>query len=104
MLKIQNKEKLVGEDFQIGDTDWKVDNVIDKGSGTYWIILWCKQTDVVKKYILTKEENFVAEYTNYKITDSDDRFKSVWVNKANVSTITSMLRTLRRIISHANNP
>ena len=104
MLKIQNKEKLVGEDFQIGDTDWKVDNVIDKGSGTYWIILWCKQTDVVNTYILTKEENFVEWNANYKITDRDYPMSSVWVNKANVSTITSMLRTLKRIVSYANNP
>ena len=104
MLIIQNKEKLMDAVFLIGDTEWRVESVVDRGFGVYHITLRCKQTDVFKKYILTKEENFVAEYANYKITDSDDRFKSVWVNKANVSTITSMLRTLRRIISHANNP
>ena len=103
MLKIQNKEKLVGEEFQVGLDLWKIEGVYEYPQlDRYQIHL---RTDVKpdKVFTLTKEELFVEGNAKYKISDSDNPFNSVWVNVANISTITSMVRTLKRILSYANN-
>ena len=109
MLRIENKNNLVGESLVVTDADgnlivWNVMGVYEYASdGVYQIHLRTPGPQPDKLFILTKENGFVEGNANYKITDSDDTSKSVWVNYSNISNITSMVRTLRRIISHANN-
>lgn len=101
MWRIQNKQKLVGEFFEVGLDLWRVEGIYDYPPEYHIHLRTMGEPD--KIFILTKEEKFQIGNANYKITDRDDPMRSVWVNKANVSNITSMLRTLKRIISHANN-
>ena len=107
MLTIKNKDKLVGESFVVTNSDgnliiWKVDGVYEYGpDGHYQIQLKTNGNEDDKVFILSKEEGI--EEANYKIRDVFEPFNSVWVNYSNIANITSMLRTLRRIISHANN-
>ncbi len=109
MLTIVNKDKLVGESLVVTDSDgnlivWKVDGVYEYGpDGVYQIRLRTTSLQNDKVFILSKEEGFVEGNANYKIRDAFDPSKSVWVRRANVANVTSMVRTLRRIISHANN-
>jgi len=109
MLTIQNKNKLVGESLVVTDTDgnlivWNVMGVYEYASdGVYQIHLRTTGPQPDKLFILTKEKGFVEGNAQYRITDRDDASKSIWVNYSNVANITSMVRTLRRIISHANN-
>ena len=107
MLKIENTDKLVGESLVVTGADgnlivWKVDGVYEYGpDGHYQIQLRTNGNEEDKVFILSKEEG-IAE-ANYMIRDVFEPFNSVWVNYSNIANITSMLRTLRRIISHANN-
>ena len=109
MLTIENKNKLVGESLVTTDADgnlivWNVMGVYEYASdGVYQIHLRTTGPQPDKLFILTKEKGFVEGNARYKITDRDDSSNSVWVNYSNVANITSMVRTLRRIISHANN-
>jgi hypothetical protein len=109
MLRIENKNKLVGESLVVTDTDgnlivWSVMGVYEYASdGVYQIHLRTTGPQPDKLFILTKEKGFVEGNNKYKITDRDDSFNAIWVNYSNVANITSMVRTLRRIISHANN-
>ena len=105
MLRIENKNNLVGESLVVTDADgnlivWNVMGVYEYASdGVYQIHLRTTGPQPDKLFILTKEEGNAG----YKIADRDDSSKSVWVNRSNVANISSMVRTLRRIISHANN-
>ena len=106
MLKIENTDKLVGESFVVSSPTgliiWKVDGVYEYGpDGVYQIRLRTTSLQNDKVFILSKEEGI--EEANYKIRDAFDPSNSVWVNYSNIANITSMVRTLRRIISHANN-
>jgi hypothetical protein len=109
MLKIENKDKLVGESLVVTDSDgnlivWKVDGVYEYGpDGHYQIQLRTNSKEDDKVFILSKEEGFMEGNANYKIRDVFEPFNSVWVNYSNIANISSMVRTLRRIISHANN-
>ena len=108
MLKIENTDKLVGESFVVSSPTgliiWKVDGVYEYGpDGVYQIRLRTTSLQNDKVFILSKEEGFMEGNANYKIRDAFDPSKSVWVRRANVANVTSMVRTLRRIISHANN-
>jgi hypothetical protein len=104
MLKIQNNQKLVGETFDIGLDVWRVEGVYEYlPQNQYQIHLRTSGNKGDKLFILTKEEKFAIGNARYKIMDRDDTFNSIWVNWANISTITSMLRTLKRILSHAYN-
>ena len=110
MLTIENKNKLVGESLVVTDANgnlivWSVMGVYEYASdGVYQIHLRTPGPQPDKLFILTKEKGFVEGNAHqYKITDRDDKFNSIWVKRANVANITSMVRTLRRIISHANN-
>jgi hypothetical protein len=108
MLRIENTNKLVGESFVVSSPTgliiWNVVGVHNYGpDGVYQIHLMTTSPQNDKVFILTEEEGFMEGNANYKITDSDDTSKSVWVNYSNISNITSMLRTLKRIMSHANN-
>ncbi len=107
MLRIENRDKLVGESLVVTDSDgnlivWKVDGVYEYGpDGVYQIRLRTTSLQNDKVFILSKEEGFME--ANYKIRDAFDPSKSVWVRRAHVANVTSMVKTLRRIISHANN-
>ena len=106
MLRIENTDKLVGESFVVSSPTgliiWKVDGVYEYGpDGVYQIRLRTTSLQNDKVFILSKEEGI--EEANYKIRDAFDPSNSVWVNYSNIANITSMVRTLRRIISHANN-
>jgi hypothetical protein len=108
MLTIVNRDKLVGESFVVSSPTgliiWNVIGVYEYGpTGQYQIHLTTSSPQNDKVFILTKEEGFVEGNANYKITDRDDTSNTIWVGRANVANITSMVRTLRRIISHANN-
>jgi hypothetical protein len=109
MLIIENKNNLVGESLVVTDADgnlivWNVMGVYEYASdGVYQIHLRTNGPQADKLFILTKEKGFVEGNAQYRITDRDDSFNSIWVNRANVANISSMVRTLRRIISHANN-
>jgi hypothetical protein len=112
MLKIQNTDKLVGEQFVVPNptTIWTVIGVHTYGpEGDYQIHLRTSDSAndrvfILKEEVLKEEEGFdVMANAKYKITDTFEPFNSVWVTEANIGTITSMLRTLRRIISYANN-
>jgi hypothetical protein len=103
MLKIQGKEKLVGWNIEVGDAIWKVEGVYEYPQLDRYQIHLRTEGNPDKVFTLTEEELFVEGNAKYKISDSDNPFNSMWVNVANISTITSMLRTLKRIISHANN-
>ena len=109
MLHIENKNKLVGESLVVTDSDgnlivWNIIGVYEYGpDGVYQIHLRTTSPQNDKVFILSKEEGFVEGNANYKIRDAFDPSKSVWVRRANVANVTSMVRTLRRIISHANN-
>ena len=104
MLKIQNKEKIVGMYIGSGDDIWKIEGVYEYPQLDRYQIHLRTEGKPDKVFTLTEEELFVEWSAKYKISDSDDPFHSVWVNRANISTITSMIRTLKRILSHANNP
>jgi hypothetical protein len=83
---------------------WSVMGVYEYASdGVYQIHLRTTGPQADKLFILTKEKGFVEGNAKYKITDRDDSFNAIWVNRSNISNISSMVRTLRRIISHANN-
>ena len=106
MLRIENTDKLVGESFVVSSPTgliiWQVDGVYEYGpDGVYQIRLRTTSLQNDKVFILSKEEGI--EEANYKIRDAFDPSNSVWVNYSNIANITSMVRTLRRIISHANN-
>jgi hypothetical protein len=112
MLKIQNTDKLVGEQFVVPNptTIWTIIGVHTYGpEGHYQIHLRTSATAddrvfILKEEVLKEEEGFdVMANAKYKITDTFEPFNSVWVTEANIGSVTSMLRTLRRIISHANN-
>jgi len=107
MLKIQNTDKLVGEQFLVPNptTRWTVIGVHTYGpEGHYQIHLRTSDSANDRVFILKEVEGFdVMGLAPYKITDTFEPFNSVWVRRANVANVTSMLRTLRRIISHANN-
>jgi len=114
MLKIQNTDKLVGEQFVVpnptttSSTIWIVIGVHTYGpEGHYQIHLRTSDSANARVFILSKEEGpgnlHYGLNANYKITDTFEPFNSVWVTEANIGTVTSMLRTLFRIISHANN-
>ena len=108
MLRIENTDKLVGEQFVVSSPTgliiWKVDGVYEYGpDGVYQIRLRTTSLQNDKVFILSKEEGFMEGNANYKIRDAFDPSNSVWVNYSNIANITSMVRTLRRIISHANN-
>ena len=109
MLRIENKNNLVGESLVVTDAEgnlivWNVMGVYEYASdGVYQIHLRTPGPQPDKLFILTKENGFVEGNANYKITDRDDSFNAIWVNRSNVANISSMVRTLRRIISHANN-
>jgi len=108
MLTIQNSDKLVGEDFQTGLNIWTVIGVHTYGpDGQYQIHLRTSDSANDRVFILSKEEGpgnlHYGLNANYKITDTFEPFNSVWVTQANIGSVTSMLRTLKRIISHANN-
>jgi hypothetical protein len=106
MLKIQNTDKLVGEQFVVPNptTIWTVMGFHDYGpEGQYQIHLRTSGNTDDKVFILKEEEAFVESTAKYKITDTFEPFNSVWVTEANIGSVTSMLRTLKRIISHANN-
>jgi hypothetical protein len=95
---------LIGENFQIELDVWTVMGVYEYASdGVYQIHLRTPGPQPDKLFILTKEKGFVEGNAQYRITDRDDSFNSIWVNYSNISNITSMLRTLKRIMSHANN-
>jgi hypothetical protein len=110
MLKIQNTDKLVGEQFIVPNptTIWTVIGVHTYGpEGDYQIHLRTSDSANDRVFIL-KEEEGPSDLTyglnaNYKITDTFEPFNSVWVTEGAISSVSSMLRTLRRIISHANN-
>ena len=109
MLTIKNTNKLVGESLVVNDADgnlivWIIEGVHDYGpDGHYQILLRTSGPQANKVFILSKEDGFVEGNANYKIKDAFEPFNSVWVNYSNVANISSMVRTLRRIISHANN-
>jgi hypothetical protein len=109
MLTIENKNNLVGESLVTTDANgnlivWSVMGVYEYASdGVYQIHLRTTGPQPDKLFILTKEKGFVEGNAKYKITDRDDSFNAIWVNRSNISNISSMVRTLRRIISHANN-
>jgi len=109
MLRIENKNKLVGESLVVTDSDgnlivWKVEGVHDYGpDGHYQILLRTSGPQANKVFILSKEEGFVEGNANYKIKDAFEPFHSIWVRRENVGSVKSMLRTLKRIISYANN-
>jgi len=110
MLTIKNKDKLVGEQFVVPNptTIWTVMGFHDYGpDGQYQIHLRTSGNTDDRVFILSKEEGpsdlRYGLNANYKITDAFEPFSSVWVTEANIGSVTSMLRTLRRIISHANN-
>jgi hypothetical protein len=109
MLRIENKNNLVGESLVVTDAEgnlivWNVMGVYEYASdGVYQIHLRTNGPQADKLFILTKEEGFKEGNARYKITDRDDSFNAIWVNRSNISNISSMVRTLRRIISHANN-
>lgn len=108
MLKIQNTNKLVGQTIITGEVGnlivWKVDGVYNYGpDGHYQIQLRTNSNEDDKVFVLSKEEAFADSTAKYKITDVFEPFNSVWVTEANIGNVTSMLRTLKRIISHANN-
>jgi hypothetical protein len=106
MLTIKNMDKLVGEQFVVPNptTIWTVEGVHDYGpDGHYQILLRTSDPQANKVFILSKEEGFVEGNANYKIKDAFEPFNSVWVKRASIANVTSMVRTLRRIISHANN-
>jgi hypothetical protein len=113
MLTIQNTDKLVGEQFVVPNpttasaTIWTVMGVHTYGpGGHYQIHLRTSDSANDRVFILSKQDGGSTLNGNlapYKITDTFEPFNSVWVTEANIGTVTSMLRTLRRIISHANN-
>jgi hypothetical protein len=108
MLTIHNKEKLVGNNVIVGGDIWEIIGVYEYPA-QYQIHLKTGDSALADKvFILIREENFAignANYNaNYKIMDRYDPMSSVWVNRANISNIPSMIRTLKRILSHANNP
>jgi hypothetical protein len=109
MLTIENRHKLVGESLVVTDKDgnlivWNIIGVYEYAAdGVYQIHLRTTGPQADKLFILTKEDLFVEGNANYKITDRDDTSNTIWVRRANVANVTSMVRTLRRIISHANN-
>lgn len=110
MLTIQNSDKLVGEQFIVPNptTIWTVMGFHNYGpDGQYQIHLRTSDNTDDRVLILSKEEGpsdlHYGLNANYKITDAFEPFNSVWVTGANIGSVTSMLRTLRRIISHANN-
>jgi hypothetical protein len=107
MLTIKNTDKLVGEQFVVPNptTIWTVIGVHTYGpEGHYQIHLRTSGTADDRVFILKEVEGFdVMGLAPYKITDTFEPFNSVWVTEANIGSVTSMLRTLRRIISHANN-
>ena len=112
MLKIKNTDKLVGESFVVSSPTgliiWKVDGVYEYGpDGVYQIRLRTTSLQNDKVFILSKEEG-PSDLTyglnaNYKIRDAFDPSNSVWVTEGAISSVSSMVKTLRRIISHANN-
>ena len=110
MLKILNKEKLVGNSIIVRGNIWEIIGVYEYPPSQYQIHLRTGDSAnlVSKSFILTKEENIAMHMAMptaiYKITDSNDRFSSVWVTNASVESVLAMLRTLKRILSHANNP
>jgi hypothetical protein len=110
MLTIKNTDKLVGESFITGTVGnlivWKVEGVHNYGpDGQYQIHLRTTSPENDRVFILKEVEGFdVMGLAPYKITDTFEPFNSVWVTEENIGSVTSMLRTLRRIISHANNP
>ena len=109
MLTIQNKNKLVGESLVSTDTDgnlivWNIIGVYEYAAdGVYQIHLRTTGPQPDKLFILFEEDGFVEGNAKYKISDRDDTSNSVWVKRASIANVTSMVRTLRRIISHANN-
>ena len=106
MLNIKNKDNLVGEQFVVPNptTIWTVEGVHDYGpDGHYQILLRTSGPQANKVFILSKEEGFVEGNANYKIKDAFEPFHSIWVRRENVGSVKSMLRTLKRIISYANN-
>ena len=103
MLTIKNKEKLVGNDVIVGGDIWEIIGVYEYTS-QYQINLSTSNTAFADKvFILNREENRAIEEANYRIMDRYDPMISMWVNRANISNIPSMIRTLKRILSHANN-
>jgi hypothetical protein len=106
MLTIKNKDKLIGEQFVVPNptTIWTVIGVYEYGpNGHYQIQLRTNSNTNDKVFILKEEEAFVDSTAKYKITDTFEPFNSVWVTEANIESVASMVRTLKRIISHANN-
>lgn len=105
MLAIQNTQKLIGQDFEVGDDVWTIESVSRysrEGDDVYQISLRSTQLQY-RRYDLTKEHTFSELSANYKIENVNDFFGTTWVKRANVSNVTSMLRTLKRIISHDTN-
>jgi hypothetical protein len=106
MLTIKNMDKLVGEQFVVPNptTIWTVVGVYDHGyEGQYQIHLRTSSSTDDRVFILKEEEAFVDSTAKYKIKDAFEPFHSVWVMRENVESVASMVRTLKRIISHANN-
>jgi hypothetical protein len=109
MLTIKNKDKLVGEQFVVsGPKIWTVMGLHEYGpDGQYQIHLRASGNTDDRVFILSKEEGpgnlHYGLNANYKITDAFEPFSSVWVTEAGISSVSSMVKTLKRIISHANN-
>ena len=110
MLTIKNTDKLVGEQFVVPNptTIWTVMGFHDYGpDGQYQIHLRTSGNTEDRVFILSKEEGpsdlRYGLNANYKITDAFEPFSSVWVTEAGISSVSSMVKTLKRIISHANN-
>jgi hypothetical protein len=103
MLRIQNKNKLVGNDIIVGGDIWEIIGVYEYPS-QYQIHLRTGDSSLADKLFILKEEDgfYGLQNAKYKITDRDDSSNSVWVGRASIANISSMVRTLRRIISHAN--
>jgi hypothetical protein len=107
MLNIKNKDKLVGEQFVVPTptTIWTVIGVHTYGpDGEYQIHLRASGNIDDRVFILSEESSFfLSGNANYKIKDAFEPFHSIWVRRESVGSVKSMLRTLKRIISHANN-
>jgi hypothetical protein len=104
MLKIQNKEKLVGNSIIVGGNIWEIIGVYEYPPSQYQIHLRTGDSaNLVSKSFILTEEYPAMPTAIYKITDSNDRFSSVWITKASVESVLAMLRTLKSILSHANN-
>jgi hypothetical protein len=105
MLTIKNIDKLIGEDFIVEMKIWRVVGVYDHGyEGQYQIHLRTTGSTDDKVFILSEDSGFfLSGGANYKIKDAFEPFNSIWVRRENIESVASMLRTLKRIISYANN-